>query len=194
MTTGNDAVTMGTQPDATGVWQEAGRVLEGADELAALESLVREHSRFLFKVAYGVLRNLHDAEDVVQEVFLRLYRSGAKDVVDMRAWLASIAFRLAIDRTRKPQAARLVEVERRSDDPDAERVAIHRQQVDRVSKLIVSLPEKLRYPLILSALKELNSREIAGMLGITEASVRGRIFRARQLLKEKLAMVTEGKP
>ena len=73
-------------------------MLESADDLASFESLVRQYSRFVFKVAYGVLRNAHDAEDVVQEVFLRVHRSSAKNVADMRAWLASVAFRLAVDR------------------------------------------------------------------------------------------------
>jgi membrane fusion protein (multidrug efflux system) len=70
---------------------------------------------------------------------------------------------------------------------DAEHTAIRRQQVDRVHRLIAALPEELRYPLVLSALEELNSRQIGEVLGIPESSVRGRILRARQILKEKLA-------
>lgn len=168
-------------------------MVAGTDEFATLETVVREHSRFIFKVAYGVLHNSHDAEDVVQEVFLRVHRSGTKGVIDMRAWLARIAFRLAVDRVRKPQGVDLADLDLPSSDPDAEHLAIHRQGVERVRKLIAALPGELRYPLVLSALEELNSRQIAEVLGIPESSVRGRIFRARQLLKEKLASAMERK-
>ncbi len=174
-------------------WQETGRVVETTDEFATLETVVREHARFLFKVAYGVLRNSHDAEDVVQEVYLRVHRSGIKEVGDIRAWLARVTFRLAIDRIRRPQALELPETEMASDEPDAEHLAIHRQRVERVQKLIAALPEELRYPLVLSAIQDLNSRQIAEVLGIPESSVRGRVFRARQMLKEKLSAVTEKK-
>jgi RNA polymerase sigma-70 factor (ECF subfamily) len=175
------------------MWQES-RVLEGTDDWAALESVVREHSRFLFKVAYGVLRNSHDAEDVVQEVFLRVHRSGTKDVIDMPAWLARIAFRLAIDRTRKPQGAALDDTDIPSAGASAEHLAIDRQRVNQVQRLVAALPDELRYPLVLSAFEELNSRQIAELLGISEGSVRGRIFRARQILKEKLSAQMEKKP
>src|SRR5208283_5745831 len=122
--------------------------LERADEFAAVESVVREHGRFVFKVAYGILRNSHDAEDVVQEVFLRVHRSGMNDVLDKQAWLARVAFRLAIEHLRKPQGLELPEVELASADPDAEHLAMHRQRVLQVQKLIAALPEELRYPLV----------------------------------------------
>jgi sigma-70-like protein len=107
------SLAMDTAAQATGPtfsWQETGSVTE-ADQLALLEAVVRQHARFIFKVAYGVLRNPHDAEDVVQEVYLRVHRSGIKDVEDMRAWLARVTFRLAIDRLRKPQGIDLADLE-----------------------------------------------------------------------------------
>ncbi len=166
-------------------------MLDGTDEFATLEAVVREHGRLIFKVAYGLLRNAHDAEDVVQEVFLRVHRSGTKHVGDMPAWLARIAYRLALDRLRKPSAVDIAGMEMTSSQPDAEHLALHRQRVEQVHKLIAALPEDLRYPLVLSAMEELNSRQIGEVLGIPESSVRGRIFRARQMLKEKLAATTE---
>jgi RNA polymerase sigma-70 factor, ECF subfamily len=174
-------------------WQETSKVLPSTKDCADLESIVRAFSRFVFKVAYGVLRNSHDAEDVVQEVFLRVHRTGARDVSDLRAWLATLAFRIAIDRTRKMRPAEIGNFEPASADPDAENMAIHRQRVVQVQKLIAALPDELRHPLVLSALEELSSPQIAQVLGISEAAVRGRIFRARSLLKEKLAACTEKK-
>lgn len=166
-------------------------MLESTDDLASFESLVRQYSRFVFKVAYGVLRNPHEAEDVAQEVFLRVHQKGTKGVEDMRAWLATMAFRISIDRVRRPQPVEF-EVEPLSADPSAEQVAIHRERVKQVQRLIPALPDELRYPLVLSAIQELSSPQIAVMLGISEAAVRGRIFRARQLLQEKFA-ATAGK-
>jgi RNA polymerase sigma-70 factor (ECF subfamily) len=87
----------------------------------------------------------------------------------------------------------LGELEPHSAGADAERLAIHRQRIQQVQRLIAALPEELRYPLVLSAMEELDTRQIAEVLGISEAAVRGRIFRARQILKEKLAAITEAK-
>jgi RNA polymerase sigma-70 factor, ECF subfamily len=186
---------MRAQPiSSTFTLRETDRVLQGTQEFAEMESIVREHSRFVFKVAYGILRNPHDAEDVVQEVFLRVHRSGSKGVLDMRAWLARIAFRVAIDRVRKPQPDELGELDPPSSEADAESVAMHRQRVAEVTKLIAALADELRHPLVLCAIEELSTAQIAEVLGISEAAVRGRIFRARQILKEKLAALLEVKP
>jgi RNA polymerase sigma-70 factor (ECF subfamily) len=174
--------------------QETTLALDGQRETADIETAVRLHARFVFKVAYGVLRNSHDAEDVAQEVFLRVHRDGIQGVRDLQAWLATIAFRLALDRRRRPEALDIAELEIPANDITAEQSAIERQSLEGVHRLIASLPDDLRYPLVLSAMEELNSRQIAAILGIPESSVRGRIMRARQLLKEKLIAITEVKP
>jgi RNA polymerase sigma-70 factor (ECF subfamily) len=174
--------------------QETTLAVDGQCEAAELETVVRQHARFVFKVAYGVLRNAHDAEDVAQEVFLRVHRDGARGVRDLQAWLATMAFRLAIDRRRRPPALDIAELDLPATYITAEQSAIERQSLERVHRLIASLPDDLRYPLVLSAIEELNSRQIATILGIPESSVRGRIMRARQLLKEKLTAISEVKP
>jgi RNA polymerase sigma-70 factor (ECF subfamily) len=173
--------------------QETTLALDGQRDTTAMESVVRQHARFVFKVAYSVLRNVHDAEDVAQEVFLRVHRDGTRGIRDLQAWLATIAFRLAMDRKRRPEALDVAEMELPADDISAEQSAIERDMVERVQRLIASLPDELRHPLVLSAIEQLTSRQIAAILGIPESSVRGRILRARQLLKEKLAAVSEVK-
>lgn len=71
------------------------------------EVLVQAHARFVFKVAYAVVRNAEDAEDVVQDTFFRAFRSGdAGKVERMRPWLARIAWRLAVDRVRRKSGLR----------------------------------------------------------------------------------------
>src|SRR6185312_16890705 len=65
----------------------------------AVEAMVREHSRFVFRIAYSILRNHADAEDATQEVFIRVLRNKDKlaDVREQKLWLAKIAWRVTLD-------------------------------------------------------------------------------------------------
>jgi RNA polymerase sigma-70 factor, ECF subfamily len=162
-----------------------------------LEDLVRQHSRLVYRIAYAALRSHPDAEDATQETFLRVLRYSRKlaTVDDPKTWLARIAWRVAVDRSKRRGSHREISL----DDPDrtGEQVpssdasadeAIRGSQVGaQLERLIAALPEKLRQPLILSAIEELSPREVAATLSINEAAVRSRVFRARQILKEKLA-------
>jgi RNA polymerase sigma-70 factor, ECF subfamily len=170
---------------------------------SVLEALVREHSRLVYRIAYSVLRRHHDAEDAAQETFMRVlrYRSKLAHVRDPKTWLARIAWRVAVDRSRhqgRVQEVALENPERRipeiaSGDHSAEET-LHGTEISAtLEKLIAALPAKLREPLILSTVKEMSPREVAETLGINEAAVRSRVFRARQILKEKLAQRTSGK-
>lgn len=163
----------------------------------AIEALVREHSRLVYRIAYAVLRQHHDAEDATQETFVRVLRHRSKlpAIENPKMWLARIAWRVAVDRTKQHGRNREIALE----DPErttqeiaspqipADRVAEGTQAGEVLEKFITALPEKLRAPLILSAIEEMSPREIAAALNINEAAVRSRVFRARQILKEKLA-------
>jgi len=156
-----------------------------------LSSVVREHARFVFKVAYSLLRNVEDAEDAVQETFLRVHRSGdLPNVRELRPWLARITWRVAVDRIhRRPKAREeLAEAafRARAREVSAEQLLMRQEEIALLHRLIATLPEELRHPLVLSTVEEMNSVEIGKVLGIPEASVRTRLFRARQILKEKL--------
>jgi RNA polymerase sigma-70 factor (ECF subfamily) len=163
----------------------------------ALEDLVRQHSRLVYRIAYAALRGHHDAEDATQETFLRVLRYSHKlaKVENHKTWLARIAWRVAVDRNRQRGSKRETPLEDpanpiaevRSTDAPADE-ALHGSQVGTLlERLIAALPVKLRQPLILSAIEEVSPREVAATLGISEAAVRSRVFRARQILKEKLA-------
>jgi RNA polymerase sigma-70 factor, ECF subfamily len=162
-----------------------------------LETLVRDHSRLVYRIAYAVLRRHHDAEDATQETFLRVLRYCSKlaDVDEPKTWLARIAWRVAVDRNRRRVRTREIPLE----DPmnpfvevaSAEAAADAAVEGSEVSaaleKLVAALPEKLRQPLLLTTIEELSPKEVAATLSINEAAVRSRVFRARQILKEKLA-------
>lgn len=177
-------------------------ILSGSVSLArthdeVLEDLVGQHARLVYRIAYAVLRSHPDAEDCTQETFLRVLRYASKlaAVEDHKTWLARIAWRVAVDRSKQRGRKREVAL----DDPEkplaetkssesAADETVHGIQVGALLELLIAaLPEKLREPLILSALEEMSPREVAGTLGINEAAVRSRVFRARQILKEKLA-------
>jgi RNA polymerase sigma-70 factor, ECF subfamily len=163
------------------------------DEEAEFTALVQRQSRFVFRVVYAVLLNAHDAEDAVQETFLKLYRNGGwQDAHNEQAFLARVAWRVALDRRRAAKPAEI------ASDPDAasaleslrpgpEEALLDANQHAQIHAMIDALPEELRLPLVLSAAEELNSREIGKILGIPEGTVRTRLQRARQVLRERLA-------
>jgi RNA polymerase sigma-70 factor, ECF subfamily len=162
----------------------------------ALEAMVREHSRLVYRIAYAVLRRHQDAEDTTQETFVRVLRYSSKlaTVADPKTWLAKIAWRVAVDRSKQHGRRREIPLE----DPENPAIevaspgtpaddTVQGAQVSAaLERLIAALPEKLRQPLILSTIEEMSPREVAATLGINEAAVRSRVFRARQILREKL--------
>ena len=153
-------------------------------------ALVRRQSRFVFRIAYSVLRNAYDSEDVVQETFLKIYRSRSWErLQNERAFLARAAWRLALDRLRKPPLEPSdFDLPCSGENPEQTAIAADWEAV--VHRLIDALPEQLRLPLALSAIEELKSTEIAALMGIPEGTVRRRLMRARQILKEKLCKMT----
>jgi RNA polymerase sigma-70 factor, ECF subfamily len=153
--------------------------------------LVERQSHFLFRLAYAMLRNAHDAEDVVQETFLKLYRTGAWERMrDEKAFLARTAWRIALRKRPGQATSELDPAMPARDASSPEQTAIVGDWNSAVHRLIDALPESLRRPLALSALGELSSRQIAEIMDIEEGTVRTRILRARQMLREKLAVLS----
>ena len=151
--------------------------------------LLNRQSRFVFRIAYAVLRNTPDAEDAVQETFLKLYRTGAwEDMRDERAFLARAAWRVAVSKLRKVRhEAPDLDMDMPSMEASPEQAAIEADFNARLHRYVDALPEELRQPLALSTVEEMTSREIAQVMGIAEGTVRTRLMRARELLKKKLA-------
>ena len=165
------------------------------DEEAAFTALVQRQSRFVFRVAYAVLLNSHDAEDAVQDTYLKLYCNGGwQHAENEQAFLARAVWRVAVDRRRSaksaPRAAPPDSVpDFESPQPGPESALVDANQHAIIHAMIDALSEDLRLPLVLSASAELNSREIAAILSIPEGTVRTRLQRARQMLRERLATV-----
>jgi RNA polymerase sigma-70 factor (ECF subfamily) len=154
--------------------------------------LVKQHARFVFRVAYSVLRNVHDAEDVVQETFLKVHRARSwESMVDEKAFLSRAAWRIAVDRLPNARTA-VLDFDVLSSGQDPEQAAIKADWSATIHRLIDALPVELRQPLALSTVEELNSQEIAQVMGIPEGTVRTRLMRARQVLKQKLGALMAG--
>lgn len=165
-----------------------------------LEQLVRENAQFVYQIAYSVLRNPADAEDAAQETFIRVlrHRREIPELIDRRAWLARMTWRIALNKRRKRAVAELARFPARllgsgSKQPNPEELASNGELVVLLDRLIVSLPEELRNILLLSTVQNISSSEIAHILDIPESSVRTRLFRARKLLREKLANSVRGR-
>jgi RNA polymerase sigma-70 factor, ECF subfamily len=175
--------------------------LMAATDEDVLENAVREHARLVYRIAYSVLRNHHDAEDATQETFVRVlrYKRKLEGIEDPKTWLARIAWRVAIKRSRQGFSAALSDTEMqaasmqlRSELASAEDSVLGSEMAQLLTSFILVLPEPLRAVLRLSTVEELSAVEIAHVLGSSESAVRSRLFRARQILKEKL-LALEGK-
>ncbi|HEX3941805.1 MAG TPA: RNA polymerase sigma factor [Acidobacteriaceae bacterium] len=186
---------MGTFEGQLAGWFDADAVPRTeAQAHAAVTELVHQYSATLYRVAYSVTRNAGDAEDVVQETFLRVLRHCEKlnELRDTRVWLVRIAWNLVLDRKRRskarPEAEDIDDLVRvlPAKDRAADEEMIATQGHARILRLIDELPAKEREVLLLSAIDELSTVEIAGILGTTESTIRSRIFRARRMLGGKL--------
>jgi RNA polymerase sigma-70 factor, ECF subfamily len=169
-----------------------------------VETLVADHFRMVFRIAYSILRNHHDAEDAAQECFLRVWKQKDRlsEVSNAKTWLARIAWTTALDKRRSSRAMVSLSDEQSGAElaqsiPDlavaADQQLASAQMQQMLERLIVRLPEDLRSTLELSTVQELNSAEIAEVMKIPEGSVRTRLFRARKQLKEKLTVLLEVK-
>ena len=155
-----------------------------------ITALVAEYSTALYRVAFSVTRNAAEAEDAVQEAFLRVlkHQSRLSEIRDYRVWLVRIVWNIVLDRKRRaktrPETEDVADHERTlpSGDRGADQTAISSEEHARILALIDRLPAREREALLLSAVEELSTAEIASVLGTTESSIRSRIFRARKEL------------
>lgn len=161
-----------------------------ADLEREFEDRLRESSALAVRVAFGVLRQREDAEDVAQEAFAKAFRHFAslRDPIRFRGWLVRVVWRMAIDRWRSNRRRRARE-EVAAPPPTLESAETRVDEAVRADHLwasIDSLPEKLRVVVVLSAIEGHGVREVAELLGVPDGTVKSRLFLARKALAEKL--------
>jgi RNA polymerase sigma-70 factor (ECF subfamily) len=165
--------------------------IEDAPSAVDLPALVDTYSTLLFRIANSVLRSRTEAEDVVQDVFIRVleHRLSLPMVRDMRVWLIRIAWNLALDRKRRKRPAQLDEAfadSLASSIMPADTAMEEAQRFRSVLREIERLPKAERHVLLLSAIEELGTSEIAAVLRRSDSAVRALLSRARARLRERL--------
>jgi RNA polymerase sigma-70 factor, ECF subfamily len=165
--------------------------MEGAGSEIDLTALVETYSGLLFRVAHSVLRSRTEAEDVVQDVFVRILKRNLDllTVRDMRVWLIRITWNLSLDRRRRIRPEQIDEGFAESlvaTNAPADEALADAQRMQAVLRELERLPRAERYVLLLSSLEELGTAEIARVLGRSESAVRALLFRARTRLRERI--------
>jgi RNA polymerase sigma-70 factor (ECF subfamily) len=166
--------------------------LAQAGDQAAFATLVQRYSGAVFNQAYRMLNDAHEAEDAVQEVFLRAFRRLASFDPERRlvTWLLAIGSNYCIDRLRRRRHAWLtlddVAFWLPSGDPSPERLALLDERRTAVQRALQRLSATYRGVTVLRYWHDLSYLEIAEALNLTEATVKTRLHRARKLIAEAL--------
>ena len=183
--------------------QRAARVID-PETRSRLEQAALEHIDALYRTALRMTRNASDAEDLVQEAYLRAFRSLHQftEGTNLRAWLFRILTNTYINeyrrRQRRPTSSSLDDIEEfylydhlvqspvQPPDERPEDVVVERLTIDNVIQAIESLPEEFRQVVLLADVEGFAYREIAEIVGIPVGTVMSRLFRARRRLQKQL--------
>ncbi len=182
---------------------EFARRIAAGDQLA-FEALMRKYNRMLYRTARAILRDDAEAEDALQLAYLHAYRSigGFRGESRLSTWLTRIVVNEALMRVRKhgtegavipldsvtDEEGNLLSSEGSTASVERPDAAAMRGEIRTlIERKIDALPDVFRTVFVLRALEELSVEETAGCLGVPEATVRTRFFRARSLLRESLA-------
>ncbi len=178
----------------------AERIQQG--DVASFELIMRRHNRRLYRLARGILHDEADAEDVVQETYVRAFERLAdfQGKGPLSSWLAKIAVNEALQRLRRVRPARFLSL----DDPARTEEVNHmaeltvagpspeqsagREEFRRVLETAIdALPEVCRMVFILRGVEEMSIKETATCLGLETGTVKTRFHRARRILQQNLA-------
>src|SRR6476469_4709086 len=170
----------------------------------AWEMIVRQHWRKVFNVAYKFVGTHDEAEDLTQDIFLKIFKALA--TFDRRAnfqtWIISISRNLCIDHYRSVRKERQTiarevdagELQPASADRGPYAVAEHQDLRAQLKQALETLPITLRTAVVLRDLQELSYQEIADRLGLPEGTVKSRINRGRIELAHQLRRLQENQP
>ena len=166
---------------------------------AAFEELVKKFSRYVYTTAFFILRDTHEAEDVSQEVFVKVYLSikGFRGLSSFKTWIRKLTVNTCIDklRLRSKTKDRKVSLDKMTEEYEVvftkfsqnlEKNFFNKETVKEVLKNIVNLDENYRIPLILRDLQDYSYREISELIGKPIGTVKTNIHRARKMIKEKI--------
>ena len=171
-------------------------------DVASFETLMRRYNPRLFRVARSILKDDAEAEDALQEAYVQAYRNmgGFRGEAEVATWLTRIVINQALMQLRRRKRERNVvpfgNRDRHQDaqeanvaDPRAESpsdITLRAEVRKMIERRIDELPVAFRTVFVMREVEEMTVHETAGCLGIPEATVRTRLFRARALLRDSL--------
>ena len=173
-----------------------------AGDQSAFDYLVQKYRRPMVSFMYRMARNAAAAEDLAQEVFLRVYRSreSYEPSAKFTTWLYRIATNLAVNHARDTRHER-PEVQVSLDEPDdetgttlelpdgslnAEQVMVRRERLLAIRKRVEALPEQQRLAVIMHKYQQMDYKQIAEVLKKSESATKSLLFRAYETLREQL--------
>ena len=171
-------------------------------DMAAYEKLVRQYDRQVFRIAQHIVQNREDAEDVVQDAFLKAYEKLDQFQGNSKfyTWLVRIAVNESLMRLRKRRTGRMVSIDEDVEteegsmprdladwSPDPEALYGQSEMGDILRKTIQGLPPGFRVVFVLRDVEGLSTEETAETLGLSIPAVKSRLLRARLQLRERLS-------
>lgn len=170
-----------------------------AGDIEAFEMLVERHKHSVVGTAAKMLGNESEADDIGQQVFIRVWKSAARyePSAKFTTWLMTIARNLVFNEMRRRQRARHVPMETEQDDAPQQQFAdetavaprdqlLDAELQDAIEEAIASLPENQRVAIVLRRYENMPYEEIAKVLKTSVPAVKSILFRARADLKERL--------
>ncbi|MHB1253156.1 MAG: RNA polymerase sigma factor [Candidatus Humimicrobiaceae bacterium] len=168
---------------------------------AAFEILVKRYSKYVYTTAFFMVRDSHEAEDISQEVFVKVYLAigGFRGLSSFKTWLRKLTVNTCIDKIRVKSKTSDKKVSLDSMIEDGKEILLYefnqnvekyfqdKETVNNVLKIIVNLDESYRIPLILRDLQDYSYIEIAEILKKPVGTVKTNIHRARKIIKDLLA-------
>jgi len=170
-------------------------------DVGAFEQLVKRYDRNVFRIAQHITQNREDAEDVVQDAFLKAFQNLVQFQGQSKfyTWLVRIAVNEALMRLRRRRPERMVSIDedvKTEDDsipreiadwsPNPEQLYNQGELKEILQKTIQGLPESFRTVFILRDVEGLSTEETADALGLSVPAVKSRLLRARLQLRERL--------
>ncbi|KAJ49275.1 RNA polymerase sigma-70 factor (ECF subfamily) [Clostridium tetanomorphum] len=156
-----------------------------------LERLIEEYGNDVLKIAYLYLKSKDKAEDVFQEVFLKVYSNYDKlnNIKSEKSWIVSITINTCKDMLKSSWLKRIIFLGEKEEEcsficeEDVEKKVLDKIYRKGVLKKIMDLPDKYKEPILLYYYEEFSTGEISEILKVPEGTIRSRLHRGRQLLK-----------